>query len=278
MLIHFVHGEKGGVGKSWFARLLIDCCLSSGWEHLTVIESDPSNPDVGCYFPDISESIYFSEDDKRSYAPDRIFLLAESRPVIVNLPAQVAVPLDDWIDRNGLLDEDFSELQIYKWFVCTGEPDSVSLFKDSVQAFDGKIRHILVKNMGRTGAHEVTWNRLAADSELVEFVNAHNVIQMVLDPLHADDADVIISKRVTFRQAIGEVPSDVNLPLLPKRRLKLYREKVFTAIRETGLISTDVYLKHLALDKALPPEDNSSVPEAVAASNSSKNKKSKSVA
>ena len=170
-LIHFVHGEKGGVGKSWFARLLVDCCLCSEWNHITLVESDPSNPDVGCYFPDISESIYFSEDDKRSYAPDRIFLLAESRPVFVNLPAQVDVPLNDWIERNGLLDEDFGELEIYKWFVCTGEPDSVSLFKDSVQALGGKIRHILVKNMGRTGAHEVTWNRLAGDSELIEFVN-----------------------------------------------------------------------------------------------------------
>jgi hypothetical protein len=27
MLLHFVDGEKGGVGKSWFCRLLVECCL-----------------------------------------------------------------------------------------------------------------------------------------------------------------------------------------------------------------------------------------------------------
>jgi hypothetical protein len=104
MLIHFVHGEKGGVGKSWFARLLVDCCLSTGWETITLVESDSSNRDVGRYYPGITEEIFFSEDDKRSYDVDRIFQLAESRPVLVNLPAQVDSPLNDWIERNGLVD------------------------------------------------------------------------------------------------------------------------------------------------------------------------------
>ncbi|HAA28529.1 MAG TPA: hypothetical protein DCE56_13660 [Cyanobacteria bacterium UBA8553] len=288
MLIHFVHGEKGGVGKSWFARLLVDCCLSSGWETITLVESDSSNPDVGRYFPEITEKIFFSEDDKRSYDVDRIFQLAETRPVLVNLPAQVDAPLNDWIERNGLLDEDFDELEIYKWFVCTGEPDSVALFKNSTQALNGKIRHVLVKNMGRTGAHELTWNRLATDNELLEFVKTHNVVEMTLDPLHAEDADIIVVKGFSFDAAINS-PLGGSVSKLAKRRLKVYREKVFTSIRGTGLLSTDLYLKHLSLDNSTqqteqaptsPVDDSTEAAQAEAAlgATSGKGKKGKSAA
>jgi hypothetical protein len=286
MLIHFVHGEKGGVGKSWFARLLVDCCLSSGWESITLVESDSSNPDVGRYFPDITETIFFSEDDKRSYDVDRIFQLAESRPVLVNLPAQVDAPLNDWIERNGLLDEDFAELEIYKWFVCTGEPDSVALFKNSTQALDGKIRHVLVKNMGPTGAYEASWQRLNEDKALSDFIEKHGVISMELLPLHKKDAEIIVVGQMTFKKAIAP---EENVERLAKRRLKIYREKVFTSIRETGLLSTDVYLKHLSLDNStqhqsaseLPPVDSSmdaAQAQAALASTSGKGKKGKSAA
>ncbi len=285
MLIHFVHGEKGGVGKSWFARLLVDCCLSSGWETITVVESDSSNRDVGRYYPGITEEIFFSEDDKRSYDVDRIFQLAETRPIIVNLPAQVDAPLNDWIERNGLMDEDFGELEIYKWFICTAEPDSIELFKKSAQALDGKIRHVLVKNMGQTGAYEANWKRLAADDGLAEFLKKHSVIEMTLDPLHKKDADIITISGFSFNAAISESP-DTTVDRLAKRRLKIYREKVFTAIRGTGLLTDEIYLKHVKLDGATstsltgvaPSVDDSSASSeesAAATSGSGKSKKSK---
>ncbi|WP_051035478.1 hypothetical protein [Crinalium epipsammum] len=53
--IHFVDGEKGGVGKSLFCRVLIEYCKSKGLsDRIHFVESDLSNPDVG--------KIYFDRD------------------------------------------------------------------------------------------------------------------------------------------------------------------------------------------------------------------------
>ena len=245
MLLHFVDGEKGGVGKSWFCRLLVECCLHQGSEDIVLVESDSSNLDVGKYYPEITEKIFFSEDEKRSYNADSIFKLSEVKPVIVNLPAQVEAPLNDWISRNGLLEEDFSDLKIYKWFVCTGEPDSIELFKKSVTALDGKIEHVLVKNMGPTGAYEASWQRLKEDKALCDFLEKHGVISMELLPLHKKDAEIIVVGQMTFFKAIAP---DSEVERLAKRRLRIYRDKVFDAIAATGLITKDIFDEHTNYD------------------------------
>ncbi|MFP5274907.1 hypothetical protein [Coleofasciculus sp.] len=74
--IHFVDGEKGGVGKSFFTRALVYHCLAKKLSfHL--IDSDRSNPDVHKRYPDISQTIFFSEVEKKSNDADRIFELCE---------------------------------------------------------------------------------------------------------------------------------------------------------------------------------------------------------
>lgn len=232
MLIHFVHGEKGGVGKSWFCRLLVEYCTTKIQAKIILVESDSSNPDVGRYYPSIQRKIFFSEDDKRSYDVDQIFKLSENLPVIVNLPAQVDAPLNDWIERNGLVDVDFEELLIYKWFVCTGEPDSIDLFKKSVTALSGKIKHILVKNMGVTGSFEANWKRWDANADFGEFLKSNKVLVMKLDPLHRNDADVIVVSQLSFDEAIS---NQSKVDRLVKRRLRIYRDLVFDAIEGVKL-------------------------------------------
>jgi hypothetical protein len=253
-LIHFVHGEKGGVGKSFFARLLVEYCLDKKLD-FTLVETDRSNPDVGDYYPEICEQVFFSEDEKRSYDVDLIFDLSEVKPVIVNLPAQVEVALTDWIGRNGLADElsltdnegqnelkDDEGVLIYKWFVCTGEPDSIKLFKESVTSLEGKIPHILVKNM----LYELNWERLSQEQEDEEsqelqlFVKEHNVQVLELPKLHKRDADIIVFDKLRFSQAV--ISSSVSR--LARRRLSHYLEWIYEAIEATGLMTPELFIKH----------------------------------
>jgi hypothetical protein len=75
---------------------------------------------------------------------------------------------------------------------------------------------------------------------------------------------------------------------LAKRRLRLYREKVFTAIRGTGLLTDEIYLQHVNLDDATSTSLTGVVPSvddlsgdqesAAARAGSGKGKKSKSAA
>jgi MinD superfamily P-loop ATPase len=41
--IHFIDGEKGGVGKSLFARVMVQYCLDKQLPYV-LVEADQSNP------------------------------------------------------------------------------------------------------------------------------------------------------------------------------------------------------------------------------------------
>ena len=101
-VIHLIDGEKGGVGKSFIARTMIQYGLDRNLSFVAV-ESDRSNPDVSRVYQDICKFAVFSEDEKQADKADRIFEYAIEKPVIVSLPSQVERAVQSWIDRNELL-------------------------------------------------------------------------------------------------------------------------------------------------------------------------------
>jgi CO dehydrogenase nickel-insertion accessory protein CooC1 len=124
--IHFIDGEKGGVGKSLFARVMVQYCIDRQFSYV-LVEADRSNPDVGEIYPEGCERAIFSEAERKAYDADRIFDLAIKTPVIVNLPAQVFPAVTDWIERNGVLEMGTQHgVSICKWFICTGGYDSTT--------------------------------------------------------------------------------------------------------------------------------------------------------
>ena len=98
-LIHLIDGEKGGVGKSFIARTMIQYGLDRNLS-FTAVESDRSNPDVSRVYKDICQFAIFSESEKHADNADRIFELAMEQSVIVSLPAQVNRAESDWIAHN----------------------------------------------------------------------------------------------------------------------------------------------------------------------------------
>ena len=100
--IHLIDGEKGGVGKSFVTRAMIQYGLDRNLPFVAV-ETDRSNPDVAAVYKDLCKFAIFSEDEKQADAADRIFEYAIERPVIVSLPSQVHRAMKAWIERNQLL-------------------------------------------------------------------------------------------------------------------------------------------------------------------------------
>ena len=86
--IHLIDGEKGGVGKSFVTRAMIQYCLDRSLPFVAV-ETDRSNPDVAGVYKDICKYAVLSEDEKQADKADRIFEYAVDKPVIVSLPSQV---------------------------------------------------------------------------------------------------------------------------------------------------------------------------------------------
>jgi hypothetical protein len=206
--IHFIDGEKGGVGKSLFARVMVQYCIDKGLP-FTLVEADRSNPDVGEIYPDSVEEkgdqkvhhykqAIFSESERKAYEADQIFELALTKPVIVNLPAQVFGIVNDWIDRNGVLTLGSQHgVDICKWFVCTGGYDSVKLFIESVRHFEGKLRHILVRNWGL----QDDWSSVSERKELQDLIAKYNIKVIDFPKFSYRERDYLDEYRISFDEA-----------------------------------------------------------------------------
>lgn len=119
--IHLIGGEKGGIGKSFFARLLVYYCTKRDYKfHL--VDTDRTNPDVSDRYK-LGTKVFFTENEKKSNNVDVIFERSQERPVLVNLPAQIQDAVEQWIKRNNLVNLEFKidkkkvTVEIYYWFL-----------------------------------------------------------------------------------------------------------------------------------------------------------------
>jgi MinD-like ATPase involved in chromosome partitioning or flagellar assembly len=83
--IHFVGGEKGGVGKSVVSRLLSQYCLDNKMMYAG-LDADQSHSTLSRFYPEYTQAI----DLDHFESADRIMELAieQDVQVVVDLPAQ----------------------------------------------------------------------------------------------------------------------------------------------------------------------------------------------
>ncbi|HBL13457.1 MAG TPA: mobilization protein [Cyanobacteria bacterium UBA11162] len=243
--IHFIDGEKGGVGKSLFCRVLLQYCLDKGIDY-QLVEADRTNPDVGSFYPDNCHQVFFSEQENKSFEVDLIFNLALKKPVIVNLPAQVYPMVTSWIKRNNLIEEEIAQeyrVQIYKWFLCTGGHDSIKLFLESLHEFKGKIGHIFVKNLGLCE----DWQHLKLYEELKPLQKKYEVLEVELPKLSSMERNLIDQNQLTFADAIRK--DSEHLPILSKQRVVNFLKESYKSIEKTGLVSVEAFIDHSVIEK-----------------------------
>jgi RNase H-fold protein (predicted Holliday junction resolvase) len=94
--IIFVHGDKGGTGKSMISSILVDYYLKHDTD-LLVIEADNTVPDVARRFADQISGVKVSLDDDAENAISNMIEFVEkhnNQRIIVNLPASAGETLD----------------------------------------------------------------------------------------------------------------------------------------------------------------------------------------
>jgi hypothetical protein len=103
-MIYISHGEKGGVGKSRLAMVLIDYLLKVNARPVVLIEGDKSGQDVGERYADIVETgfINLNRPDHMQEAfsslGNWIEEHGEGKDVVINLPGQAFDTLDKFAD------------------------------------------------------------------------------------------------------------------------------------------------------------------------------------
>ena len=225
--IHLIDGEKGGVGKSFVTRAIIQYGLDRDLPFVAV-ETDRSNPDVAGIYDDLCKYAVFSEDEKQADKADRIFEYAISKPTIVSLPSQVHRAVKAWIDRNKLL-ELGNEYQVdfVKWFVCNGEYDSVKLFMASLNCYEDRITHVLVRNLGLCDE----WSQVEEDESLQDQITKYRVKVIDFPKLAHRERYAINQKRLRF----DEARSYREFGILGKQRVVSFLRAAYASFDSAGV-------------------------------------------
>lgn len=172
--IHFVGGEKGGVGKSTVARLLAQEFVDR--KHPFVgLDGDQSHGDLLRFYADYARPLNLGDNA----SADAILLSAmdAEQAVLVDLPAQSAGMLQSWMQDSGVLElADELQIPVTVWHVTDGSRNSVDLLARAMDEFSDRdgVSLVVVRNFGRGGnfaAFDRTETRTRAEAAGARFID-----------------------------------------------------------------------------------------------------------
>lgn len=148
--VHFIGGEKGGVGKSVVARVLAQYFIDREIPFLG-FDTDRSHGSLLRFYADYAVPVAIDRYD----GLDRIVEAATEEPerrILVDLAAQAHQWLSPWIDDSGLLDiRDEIGLTLTYWHVMDAGRDSAELFGKLLDQYEDRVPMIAVLNEVRGG-------------------------------------------------------------------------------------------------------------------------------
>ena len=150
--VHFIGGEKGGVGKSMTARVLAQYYIDHERPFLG-FDCDASHGTFSRFYQEYASPVVVGDDDSL----DGMLSAVEEHPdrdLIIDLAAQSAQPINRWIEETdvfGLLDE--LGMQVVWWHVMDDGADSVTLLSQVLARYASQpVDIVVVQNKGR-GEH-----------------------------------------------------------------------------------------------------------------------------
>ena len=230
--IHFVGGEKGGVGKSVLARLLAQYYIDHELD-FSAFDGDLSHGALVRYYGEFASLVDISRFDSADQIAEAA---AESgHDVIVDLAAQASRPLDRWMGETGLA-ELGAELgiAIILWHVMDDGTDSVRLLGDVLGTYGAGPEYVLVRNLGRGSDFSVF-----EDSEEKEQALALGAQVMDLPSLHAPTMRKIDRTGASLWAAANNKDPQVGpaLGLMERQRVRVWLNKAYGEL-ERVLTST----------------------------------------
>lgn len=146
--IHFIGGEKGGVGKSLVARLMAQYLIDRQLPFLG-FDSDRSHGALLRFYADYASPVVI--DDYASL--DKVVEAAldeEQRRIVVDLAAQTQRPLLRWMEESGMLELSRElGIAVRYWHVMDSGRDSVDLLGRLLDRFGDQLDYTLVLNQLR---------------------------------------------------------------------------------------------------------------------------------
>ena len=220
--LHFIGGEKGGVGKSLVARLLAQYLIDRDQPFLG-FDTDKSHGALLRFYGEFASPVVIDSYESL----DRIVEAAVEQPdrrILVDLAAQTHQFLMRWVEDSGLLDMG-SELglELAYWHVMDAGKDSVDLLGRLLDQLGGRMRVILVLNEVRGDRFDI----LEASGLLAR---AEEMGVKVMRLRHLQDAAMrkIDARNSSFWAAVNVTDKDAaSLGLMERQRVKLWLNKAY---------------------------------------------------
>jgi len=223
--IHFIGGEKGGVGKSVVARLLAQYMIDHDIPFIG-FDTDRSHGALLRFYADYASPTVI--DNYQSL--DAIMESAVAQPeqrILVDLAAQTHYPLAQWLEESGVLElaEELGITVCY-WNVMDSGKDCVDLLDKLLNKFGLSLEYILVQNQLRDDNFNILEFSGVKDRAL-----ALNAKVMTLKRLHAPVMTKIDSHSYSFWAAKNKDTDSLNaLGLLERQRIKIWLNHAYKEI------------------------------------------------
>ena len=228
--IHFIGGEKGGVGKSLVSRLLAQYFIDRGLPFVG-FDTDRSHGALLRFYADYAAPITIDQEASL----DRIVEAAVEAPqrrVLVDLAAQTQAALEAWIEDSGVLAlADELGVTLTYWHVMDAGRDSVDLLTQLLDRFEGRLKLVLVLNEVRGDAFD-----LLATSGQRERAQAQGAKVVTVRRLHDATMQKIDGQSTSFWAAVNHSErATTGLGLLERQRVKVWLQRVYDEIDRVGV-------------------------------------------
>lgn len=227
--VHFIGGEKGGVGKSVVARLLAQYWIDTAkdWQGY---DTDRSHGALLRYYADYSQPVEISKVEQ----VDRIMetALEQQRHVLVDLAAQTEAQLHRWVDDADLLAmARDTGLKLYFWYVMDEGKDSVNLLQGLLDRYGNSANIVVVLNHGRGEDFS-----LFHDSPTAEQVQALGIPVIELRALHRPTMRKIDQFDKSFWAAVNNTDPSLGecLGVMERQRIKAWLKNAYQAFEQVG--------------------------------------------
>lgn len=227
--IHFIGGEKGGVGKSVLARLLAQYHIDRDMP-FAAFDTDRSHGALLRFYADFSSPIALDEVE----SSDRLMesALETERNVLVDLAAQTSAPLHRWIDQAELIELAREEgIAVVFWHVIDDGADSIALLESLLERYGASTDCVVVRNHGRGrnfSAYESSEVRAKAEETGARHID--------LPELNASSMRKIDHGSTSLWAAVNNKES--GLGIMDRQRVKVWIKRAyqqFDAFNETVL-------------------------------------------
>lgn len=235
--MHFVGGEKGGVGKSLVSRVLAQYCIDRSLPFIG-FDTDKSHGALLRFYADYAAPT--AVDDYASL--DRLVEAAAIQPlrrVLVDLAAQTHQFLVRWMDDTSLLDL-AQELNfgVRYWHVMDSGKDSVDLLAKLLDQFGERLKLVVVLNELRGDQFDI----LHASGQLAR-AQAAGASVMPLRRLHDQTMQKLDAHSTSFWAAVNgsdaaaalDLPAALSLTMMERQRVKAWLNRSYLELDRIGV-------------------------------------------